>query len=229
MHESGITEDELVNRRFEMVRTIEAEVKDTRYYLGKDQLSASVIKAMQEVPRHEFIGSGNQTYAYYNEPLSIGHGQTISQPYIVAIMSDLIAPEKTHRVLDIGTGSGYQAAVLSRLVETVYSVEIIEALSQNAAECFTKLSYDNIHLKVGDGRQGWLEHAPYDGIVVAAATTYIPVALTQQLKPGGKLILPLGSTYHTQELVLVEKGPDETLSTRNILPVAFVPLVGDSE
>ena len=215
-------------KRRNMLRIIKDEVRFTQDYLGKSELSPDVIAAMDDVPRHEFVPKSMQTFAYANEPLYIGHGQTISQPYIVAIMTDLISPSKDHSVLDIGTGSGYQAAVLSKLVKTVYSVEIIDSLALAAIDLFQQLHYDNIKVKIGDGYEGWSENAPYDGIVVAATAPYVPTALVDQLKPGGKLILPVGHTTMGQELVLVEKDTNGEITTNNVLPVSFVPLVSNS-
>ncbi|MDX1810869.1 MAG: protein-L-isoaspartate(D-aspartate) O-methyltransferase [Gammaproteobacteria bacterium] len=220
-----IKEEALVRKRQLLLQEIEAEVGYTQHYLGKKTLSPRVMAAMEAVPRHEFVSDNMQSFAYCNEPLPIGHGQTISQPYIVAIMTDLIDPQADHKVLDVGTGSGYQAAVLSQLVDTVYSVEIIDALTHNAQTVFEKLAYHNIQLKTGDGSLGWPEHGPYDGIVVAAAAPMVPPALVEQLKPGGKLILPIGQAYHAQELVLIEKQHDGMIKTRNVLPVSFVPLI----
>ncbi len=224
----NINEAHFTEQRLNMVRTIESEVRYTREYLGKSALDHHVIEVMKTVPRHKFVSSDMQDYAYEDSPLYIGHGQTISQPYIVAIMTDLISPAKDHVVLDIGTGSGYQAAVLSRLVKQVYSVDIVDALAQQARNCFAALAYENIEVKTANGYQGWLEHAPYDGIVVAATAPYVPTALVQQLKPGGKLILPIGAGFG-HELVLIEKNQDGTTEQTDILPVSFVPLVGDHE
>ncbi len=212
-----------------MLQTIEEEVRYTQSYLGIDQLDPRVMKAMAEVPRHEFVPAERRLFAYDNGPLYIGHGQTISQPYIVAVMTHFVAPQKDHRVLDVGTGSGYQAAVLSRLVKQVYGVERIETLAEQARQRFRELGYDNIQIKVGDGVEGWIEHAPYDGIVVAAAAPYVPTALVAQLKSPGKMVIPLGQPSMSQELVLLEKSETGEISTRNLLPVAFVPLVSDTE
>lgn len=221
-------ESQYDKHRRNMVRTIEDEVKFTREYIGREKLDQNVIAALNKVPRHKFVRAGNETVAYVNEPLYIGHGQTISQPYIVAIMTDLIAPKKNHIVLDIGTGSGYQAAILSHLVRQVYSVEIIGALAEQAIQRFKELAYDNIEVKVDDGVRGWIEYAPFDGIIVAAAASYIPTALVQQLKPGGKMIIPVGQPAFSQELVLVDKNEDGKINLSAIMPVSFVPLVSDS-
>jgi protein-L-isoaspartate(D-aspartate) O-methyltransferase len=212
--------------REQMIHDIEMEVRYTRAYIGKDAFDERVMRAMAEVPRHKFVPPDMEFYAYDNRPLSIGNGQTISQPYIVALMTDLLEPQAHHIVLDIGTGCGYQAAILSRLVKQVYSVEIIPALGEQSRERLHRLGYDNIEIRIGDGYFGWPEHAPYDGIVVAATTPTIPPELTAQLKPGGKLVLPVGREFMAQELMVVEKDTDSNLATRDVLPVAFVPLTG---
>ncbi|MES9839808.1 MAG: protein-L-isoaspartate(D-aspartate) O-methyltransferase [Candidatus Thiodiazotropha endolucinida] len=157
----------------------------------------------------------------------IGYGQTISQPYIVAIMTDLIAPRTEHKALEIGTGSGYQAAVLSRLVKKVYTMEIVEPLGKQATERLKRLGFDNIEVSIADGYYGWKEHAPFDIIIVTAAASHIPPPLIEQLKPGGKMIIPVGSRFMTQQLLLVDKGADKEVTVRQILPVRFVPLTGE--
>ena len=190
-------------------------------------LSERVMHAMQRVPRHEFVQPDDRESAYENRPLPIGHGQTISQPYIVAIMTDLIEPGPGCRALEIGTGSGYQAAILSRLCDRVYTAEIIEALGNAARERLARLGYDNVEVRIGDGYYGWEEHAPFDAIVVTAVSSHIPPPLLRQLKPGGRMILPVGTRFTAQELVLVTKDGEGRISTRQILPVRFVPLTGD--
>ena len=181
--------------------------------------------AMKAVPRHEFVPTNQQLLAYINGPLSIGHGQTISQPYIVALMTDMMDVNANSVVLEIGTGSGYQAAVLSTLVKQVYTMEVIPELMESAQEKFARLGYHNIECRLGDGHEGWLEHAPYDGIIVTAAAESIPEALVEQLKPGANLVIPVGSTFGPQELLLVHKDQKGNTSTRDVLAVAFVPLV----
>ncbi|HUL13369.1 MAG TPA: protein-L-isoaspartate(D-aspartate) O-methyltransferase [Methylococcaceae bacterium] len=210
-----------------MIRDIEAEVELTRRLIGKNALDPRVMKAMRRVPRDEFVPSEAKAYAFYNGPVSIGYGQTISQPYIVALMTDLLNPEPDDIILEIGTGSCYQAAVLSLLVKTVYTVEIIQELAQQADERIRRLGYANIEIRTGDGYFGWPEHAPYDGIIVTAAAPYIPEPLTQQLKTGGRLVIPVGSPFQYQELMVVEKKESGELETRTVLGVAFVPLTGD--
>lgn len=208
-----------------MLREIENEVTMTQRYIGKDRLNPDVMHAMRAVPRHEFVPDNQQVLAYMNGPLSIGHGQTISQPYIVALMTDLLEVDKDSIVLDIGTGSGYQAAVLSNIVKQVYSMEVIPELLETAQQRFDKLGYNNIETKLGDGHQGWPEHAPYDGIIVSAAASEIPQALIDQLKPNANLVIPLGMLYGPQELMVVHKGQKGEIINHDILAVAFVPLV----
>lgn len=182
----------------------------------------AVLSAMRTVKRHLFVPLSMKLYAYSDRPLPIGYGQTISQPYIVAYMTAAIQPKPDFKVLEIGTGSGYQAAVLATIIKEVYTVEIIEALGNSAAERLKALGYQNITVKVADGYDGWKEHAPYDAIVVTAATEYIPPPLLQQLKENGKMIIPVGSPFQTQWLMLVTKKNGK-ISTQRLLPVAFVP------
>lgn len=210
-----------------LINDIESEVRYTRHFIGKDKLDDRVMDAMTKVPREQFVPDNVKAYAFDNGPLPIGHGQTISQPYIVALMSDLLAIQPEHRILEIGTGSGYQTAVLSLLCTQVYSVELIAALSETATKRFKQLHYANINTHVGNGYQGWPEHAPYDGIIVTAAATHIPQALIEQLKPGGHLVIPVGMPSFHQELMLVKKDMDGETEIQNILGVAFVPLIED--
>ncbi len=209
-----------------LMRLIEQDVRETSTYLGKKNLDPRVMRAMAGVPRHQFVADRYRDEAYENRPLPIGHGQTISQPYIVAIMTELVEPRPDHKALEIGTGSGYQAAVLSRLVARVYSMEIVEPLGEQAGERLRRLGYDNVEVKIADGYFGWIEHAPFDIIVVTAAASHIPPPLVKQLKPGGRMIIPVGSRFLTQQLLLVRKNRDESLDVRQILPVRFVPLTG---
>jgi len=181
-----------------------------------------VLQAMAKVPRHLFVPPDSQEFAYSDEPLPIGEGQTISQPYIVAYMTEAIQPEKWKRVLEIGTGSGYQAAVLAELVKEVYTVEVIPSLAEKARELLESLGYDNIHYKVGDGTLGWPEKAPFDSILVTAAPAKIPPSLEEQLAPGGRLIIPVGEMF--QDLYLVTREKDK-FRRQKLLPVRFVPLV----
>lgn len=210
-----------------MLRDIRWETSETRAWIGKSELDPRVLEAMQQVPRHAFVPRGLEDCAYDNGPLSIGQGQTISQPYIVALMSDLLATRAHHVVLEVGCCSGYQSAVLSRLVKQVYSLEIVPELARAAQERLLHLGYGNVTVRHGDGYQGWPEHAPFDGIIVTAAAPEIPPPLIEQLKPGGRLVIPVGQPYMHQDLLLVEKSSSGEVSTRNMLPVAFVPLTGD--
>lgn len=208
-----------------MMNDIEMEVKLTRHLIGKEALDDRVMAAMKQVPRHEFLPADYRFLAYDNGPAPIGSGQTISQPYIVALMSDLLNTKPTDTILEVGTGSGYQAAILSKLVKQVYSLEIIVELSKKARRRLKKLGYDNVTARTGNGQLGWPEHAPYDGIIVTAAAAYIPHALIEQLRVGARLVIPVGFPYSYQELMVVEKRADGKVEARNILGVSFVPLV----
>ncbi len=208
-----------------MLADIRNEVHYTRDYIKCDAFSARVMSAMATVPRHVFVPEEMQDYAYDNGPLPIGHGQTISQPYIVALMSELLQVKEGDTVLEIGTGSGYQTAVLSLLVRQVYSVEVVEALGLEAKSRLNNLGYHNVETLIGDGYLGWPEHAPYDGIIVTAAAPHIPPPLEEQLKPGARLVIPVSDGFMGQQLMVVEKGLDGTIDRAPLLPVAFVPLV----
>ncbi|MFQ5817280.1 MAG: protein-L-isoaspartate(D-aspartate) O-methyltransferase [Terriglobia bacterium] len=187
-----------------------------------------VLHAMRTIPRHEFVPPSQLPYAYDDRPLPIGLGQTISQPYIVARMTELLAVKPTHRVLEIGTGSGYQAAVLSPLAKEVYTIEIFEELATRARQRLARLGYANVSVRHADGYWGWPEAAPFDAIVVTAAANHIPPPLIAQLKPGGKMVIPVGTVFQVQNLLLVEKGKtDRDLKTRSIMPVLFVPFLGE--
>ncbi len=182
----------------------------------------ATLNAMRSVPRHLYVPNVQRRNAYQDRPLPIGYGQTISQPYIVAYMTEIIEPGPEHRVLEIGTGSGYQAAVLAEIIDEVYTIEIIRQLGDEAKEKLNA-QYDNVHVKIADGYYGWEEHGPFDAIVVTAAAEYIPPPLVEQLKEGGRMIIPVGSPFQTQQLMLVTKEDDGRLSTRNLMPVRFVP------
>ncbi len=212
--------------RRQLIAEIEREFRWTAAEIGQSNPDPAVLMVMAEVPRHRFVPDDYVDDAYRNEPLPIGHGQTISQPYIVALMTDLLDLGSGARVLEIGTGSGYQAAVLARLAKAVYSIEIIEPLGRAARERLEELGYTNVETRIGDGYYGWAEQAPFDGIMVTAAADHVPPPLAAQLKPGGRLIMPVGGSFLTQYLVLVEKGRDGALNTRQLLPVRFVPLTG---
>jgi protein-L-isoaspartate(D-aspartate) O-methyltransferase len=189
-------------------------------------LSPKVMQAMGTVKRHEFVSDAHKPYAYANRPLPIGYGQTISQPYIVALMTDLIEPKRDFVVLEIGTGSGYQAAILAKLVKHVYTIEIIEGLTNEATDRLKRLDYKNVTTKLGDGYYGWEEHGPFDAIVVTAAATHVPPPLVQQLKPGGRMVIPVGGRFMTQQLLLIQKNKNNELITRQMGAVRFVPLTG---
>jgi len=186
---------------------------------------ARVLAALRSTPRHEFVSADLYSYAYGDRPLPIGYGQTISQPYIVAKMTELLETKREQRVLELGTGSGYQAAILSPLVREVYTIEIVEPLGNSARTRLERLGYPNIWVKVGDGYFGWPERAPFDAIVVTAAANHVPPALIEQLKPGGRMVIPIGNPFQVQNLMLVVKGKENRdLKIYNIMPVAFVPL-----
>lgn len=186
----------------------------------------AVLRAMRAVPRHRFVSARFQEAAYADSPLPIGQGQTISQPYIVALMTDLIELEPGDRVLEVGTGSGYQAAVASQIADSVFTIEIFEELATSAAERLRQLGYGNVVARQGDGYFGWPERGPFDAILVTAAAGHVPPPLVQQLKPGGRMAIPVGGAFQVQHLVLVQKTEDGKVTTRNVLPVRFVPLLG---
>jgi len=211
-----------------LLEQVDADFAETAHYTGRDRLDPRIRKAMSEVPRHLFVPSAERSLAYVDHALPIGRGQTISQPYIVALRTSLLEPRPDHVVLEVGTGSGYQAAVLSALVEQIYSIEVIEELAISAAERLRELGYDNVEVRAGDGALGWPEHAPFDGIVVTAAAPGVPPALIEQLKPGGRLAIPVGDTYG-QDLRLIEKQADGSIKSRSVIPVAFVPLTGKKQ
>ena len=208
-----------------MVAEIAQLARQTASETGRAAFSEPVMRAMGRVERHRLVPHAQVPAAYRNHPLPIGEQQTISQPYIVALSTELIDAQPEHIVLDVGTGSGYQAAVLAELVRQVYSVEIIEALGRSARVNLTALGYRNIELRIGDGNLGWKEKGPFDAIVVSAAAPRIPPALVAQLKPGGKMVIPVGGPHAPQDLVLVDKRADGSIAVRSVLPVRFVPLV----
>ena len=226
---SASAPDSYMAARNALLAEIERDVRDTAQYLNKRALDERVMGALAKVPRHEFVPADERESAYENRPLPIGHGQTISQPYIVAIMSDLVEPKDGCRALEVGTGSGYQAAILSELCEQVFTLEIIDALGTQARARLKQLGFANVEVRIGDGYYGWAEHAPFDVIVVTAVASHVPPPLLKQLKPGGSMILPVGTRFTTQQLVLIRKAADGHITTRQILPVAFVPLTGGHE
>lgn len=213
-------------QRAALIEEIEAEMRETRQYLGTDTLDPRTVAALRAVPREAFVPDSVRDLAYINRPLSIGHGQTISQPYIVAVMTDLLALRPESRVLEIGTGCGYQTAVLAELAAAVYTVEVIAPLAAAARERLLGLGYESIHFRTGDGRLGWPEHAPYDGIIVTAVAAERPDGLLEQLREGGRMVVPIGRQHHTQFLTRIVKEAGGRLIESPLLPVSFVPLVG---
>lgn len=207
-----------------MIADIEREVEYTSRLIGKHVLDPRVMKAMEEVPREAFVPGSMTHFAFENGPLPIGYGQTISQPYIVALMSDLLQTQDDHVVLEIGTGSGYQTAILSRMVRQVYSIEVVRELGEASAGRLKDLGYTNVECRIGNGYAGWPEHAPYNGIIVTAAATHIPQSLIDQLVTGGHLVIPVGEPFGAQELIVVTRGEGDHIDVREILGVAFVPM-----
>lgn len=218
------SDDKKRNKIKRMLSTIVSETRATSRFTGREELNPKVLAAMEAVPREKFVPLDLKYFAYENGPLSLGHGQTISQPFIVALMTDLLEPQSHHVVLEVGTGSGYQAAVLSQLCKTVYSIEIIEPLATEATKRLKNLHYDNIVTRQGNGYYGWIEHAPYDSIIVTAAATHIPNELIEQLRNGGKMVIPVGPGHFSQELMLLEKDQQGVTHISSILGVVFVPL-----
>ena len=210
-----------------MLEAIRDSVRNSADYTGRTELSDRVMDAMGAVAREEFVLPQYRHLAYQNTPLPIEAGQTISQPLIVALMTELLDPQPGDVVLEVGTGSGYQAAVLAHLVKHVYSVEIVEELADSAAAVLQRLDFTNVTVRAGDGYAGWPQHAPFDGIIVTAAAGKIPPPLLQQLKPGGKLVIPVGEEHGYKELLLVEVDEAGEISRQSVLPVRFVPLTGE--
>ena len=210
-----------------MVEEVQQMMAMTESFTGTSALNERVVEAMKAVPRHEFVTAGFQANAYDNTALPISHSQTISQPYIVALMTELADVSSESVVLEVGTGSGYQAAVLAEIVGHVYSIEIVEPLGLEAKARLQRLGYDNVTIKIGDGYHGWPEHAPFDAIIVTAAAPHIPEQLIEQLKPGGRLVIPVGEDQMSQSLKVLSKDLDGKIEEREVLPVAFVPLTGE--
>ena len=217
------------NKHQHLLETIKSEAKFTASYTGRKKFAQRVMDAMAEVIRENFVSSQYLPFAYDNGPLPIGYGQTISQPYIVALMTDLLDLTAESIVLEVGTGSGYQAAVLSRLAKQVYSIERVKELAESAGERLKDLGYDNIEIRNQDGYMGWQEKAPFDGIIVTAAANHIPPSLIEQLKPGGRMVIPIGLPHMYQELMLLTKDDEGATHTESLLGVAFVPLITDEE
>lgn len=222
----GFAADQYAAKRQALLDEIKLNAKQTSFATGKATISKPVLDALQNVPRHQFVRPQDQKHAYENRPLRIGHGQTISQPYIVALMTDLINLKKDQTVLEVGTGSGYQAAILGAIAKSVYTIEIIEPLAMQAQKRLAQLGYNNIKVRAGDGYFGWEDAGPFDAIVVTAAASHVPPPLIKQLKPGGKMIIPVGSQFFTQQLMLIEKQLNNRVVSKQILPVVFVPLTG---
>jgi len=218
--------EKLSKARDRLLEEIAANARETKNWTGRARFSDAVMAAMAHVPRHEFVDPKDTVAAYVNRPQSIGHGQTISQPYIVALMTDLLEVQIGSKVLEVGTGSGYQAALLAELGAKVFTIEIIEPLGQLAKERLKRLGYGNVKTRISDGYYGWKEHAPFDAIIVTAAASHVPPPLVRQLKPGGRMVAPVGQRFLVQYLTMVEKGADGGVTSRLILPVRFVPLTG---
>jgi protein-L-isoaspartate(D-aspartate) O-methyltransferase len=214
----GDTDAEFTARRQAMVAEITAERPGM-----PGRFDPRVTEALARVPRHRFVPPAQQPYAYENRPLPIGHEQTISQPYIVALMTDLLKVGRQDRVLEVGTGSGYQAAVLAELVRSVYTIEIVKPLAAEARERLARLGYRNVEVRAGDGYQGWEEHAPFDAIMVTAGAREVPPPLVHQLKPGGRMVIPVGPAQSVQYLTLIEKQADGSVRSSRVAPVRFVP------
>ena len=209
-----------------LIDEIVSETAETATLTGRETLSPKLLAALAKVRREAFVPASEVQLAYLNTPLPIGHGQTISQPFIVAIMTELLDPEPEDVVLEIGSGSGYQAAILAELVHKVYGVEIVPELVKNARRALADEGYRNVEIRCGDGNDGWPEHAPYDAIIVTAGAADVPPALLSQLKPGGRMIIPVGELYAIQRLVLITKDAAGKIDQKDVLGVAFVPLVG---
>lgn len=217
-----------MNEQERMLRDILQEVEMTRAYIRRDALDARVMAALAAVPRKAFVPEPLRHRALDNGPLPIGHGQTISQPYIVALMTDLLQPRAGDILLEVGCGSGYQAAILSRLAKRVHSLEIVPALAAEAATRLASMGYDNVEVRCADGYGGLPEHAPYDGIIVTAAAPHVPPALTEQLRPGARLVIPVGPAGWSQVLKVLEKRANGGIDEWDVLDVSFVPLTGPS-
>lgn len=187
------------------------------------------VEAMRNVPRHEFVPKEHRDRAYRNTPLPIGHGQTISQPYVVAYMTAALDLEPSDTVLEVGTGSGYQAAVLAEIVDHVYTIEIIDSLAESARERLRRLGYENVTVRAADGYFGWPEHSPFDAIIVTAAPGHVPTPLVEQLEPGGRMVIPVGPVFSVQTLILLRKEQDGSVRTEQLLPVRFVPMTGRAQ
>ena len=221
----GMKGGEFDKARARLLANIEQNARETRFWTGREAFSDRVMAALARVPRHEFVLPDDAPYAYINRPRGIGFGQTISQPYIVALMSDLLDLSPDDRVLEIGAGSGYQAAVLAELSAQVFTLEVVEDLAKSAARKLAGLGYANVEVRQGDGYAGWPEKGPFDAIMVTAAPERIPQNLVEQLKPGGRMVVPVGRPHDTQILYLCTKDANGRTTSKSLLPVAFVPMV----
>ena len=222
---NGADAQDFAAQRARMVVEIDRMYAETRAETGLASMAPGVRAAIAKVERHRLVPQDQVNLAYRNHPLPIGQGQTISQPYIVALSTDLLAPQAGQVVLEVGTGSGYQAAVLAEIVKQVYTIELVEPLGRSAESRLATLGYRNVEVRIGDGYKGWPEKGPFDGIVVTAAAPRIPQALVDQLKPGGRMVIPIGERWEVQQLLLIVRNPDGTTQHKNVLPVRFVPLV----
>jgi protein-L-isoaspartate(D-aspartate) O-methyltransferase len=223
---ASATEPDYALKRAQMIRTIETQMHDTSSAIGRDYIDPRVLEVMGAIPRHVFVPADLREASYEDRPLPIGFGQTISQPLIVALMTDILNVDRTGVVLEVGTGSGYQAAVAAALAHQVYTIEIIPELAHSAADRLRQLGYTNVAVRAGDGYFGWQDAAPFDGIIVTAAAAHIPPPLLQQLKAGGRMVIPVGPPLGQQHLIVVERSADGRVRTRQLLPVRFVPLTG---
>jgi protein-L-isoaspartate(D-aspartate) O-methyltransferase len=214
------------DRRRQMIAAIRADAAATRAHIGKQALRPDVLEVMARVPRHAFVPPSMAGAAYENRPLPIGYGQTISQPYIVALMTDLLEPAPEDKILEVGTGSGYQAAILAELADQIFTIEIIPELAREVRARFKRLGYARIRFHEGDGYYGWPGGGSFDGIIVTAAADHVPPPLVRQLKPGGRMVIPVGHRFGVQYLLLITRRADGEVTTRPILPVRFVPLTG---
>jgi protein-L-isoaspartate(D-aspartate) O-methyltransferase len=223
---TACSQEDFESRRQALIETVREESVLAGEY-GAPLISDATLEVLAKIPRHEFVPDAQKHAAYWNQPLPIGGGQTISQPYIVALMTDIAEVNKDEIVLEIGTGSGYQAAVLSEIAAHVYTIEIIEWLGQRAEEDLERLGYDNVSVRLGDGYAGWPEHAPFDAIVVTAAPEEVPQPLIDQLAVGGRMVIPVGGQYEVQTLNLLIKDEEGMVTIKDVIPVRFVPLTRD--
>jgi protein-L-isoaspartate(D-aspartate) O-methyltransferase len=225
-HVVARAEPNYTTNRAQMIRTIETQARDLSSAIGRDHIDPRVLDVMGTIPRHDFVPENLRQVSYEDRPLPIGFGQTISQPLIVALMTDVLNINPSSSVLEVGTGSGYQAAVASTLARQVYTIEIIPELARSAADRLRRLGYTNVAVRIGDGYFGWPDVAPFDGIIVTAASGHIPSPLLEQLKPGGRMVIPVGPPLGQQHLTVVERAADGRVKTRQLFPVRFVPLTG---